>query len=70
MVTKIKELVDLSEKELQDKVITLKKDYFALKLQRSTGSVEKPANFKAIRQTIARIETILNERKNDGRKSK
>ncbi len=46
----------------------LKKEIFELNFQRKYSRVEKPGTFRNIRRTIARIKTILNERKNDGTK--
>ncbi len=66
---KLKELRELSAEELTQKEKTLKKEIFGLNFQRKYGRVEKPSMFRNIRRTIARIKTILNERKNDGRKS-
>lgn len=63
---KISELKNLSSQELQEKEKTLKKELFALNFQRKNARVEKPARFKLLKKDIARILTILNERKKDG----
>ena len=65
---KIKELRELSAEDLVQKEKTLKKEVFELNFQRKYSRVEKPGRFRTIRRTIARIKTILNERKNDGTK--
>ena len=57
-----KELRNLSDDELLKKEKDLKKELFDLNYERQMGRVEKPAQFGAIRRTIARILTILNER--------
>ena len=59
----------MNEEELAQKEKALKKEIFGLNFQRKYSRVEKPSMFRNIRRTIARIKTILNERKNDGRKS-
>jgi len=65
---KIKELNNLSEDELVAKEKLLKKDIFDLESQRQMGRVEKPANFRNLRRDIARILTVLNERRNSVKK--
>lgn len=60
---KIKELRLLSTEDLKAKIKTLKDEMFKLNEQRYTGRVEKPHQFSAIRKDIARIYTILNEKK-------
>lgn len=63
---KIKELKAMSREDLRQKIKAMKKDLFELNYQRKLGRVERPSQFKIIRRDIARILTILNERKKDG----
>ncbi len=63
---KIKELKDLSIEDLAAKEKQIKKELFGLNNQRQLGRVEKPALFKKARKDIARILTVLNERKSRG----
>ena len=65
---KIKELSILSEDELITKEKQLKKDLFEMESHRQMGRVEKPASFRNIRRDIARILTVLNERKISNKK--
>ncbi len=65
---KIKELRDLTVEDLSQKEKNLKKEVFELNFHKKYGRVEKPGRFRIIRRTIARIKTILNERKKDGTK--
>ena len=67
---KIKELRVLSSDELLQKEKTLKKELFQLQYQRKIGRVERPSLFKQIRREIARMQTIVNERKKDGNENK
>jgi large subunit ribosomal protein L29 len=60
---KNKELVGLSKEELLNKGKELKEQLFKLNQQRYGGRVEKPHMYSLIRKDIARIETILNSRK-------
>ncbi|MCR4336934.1 MAG: 50S ribosomal protein L29 [Candidatus Omnitrophica bacterium] len=66
---KVKELKALSTEDLLAKEKNLKKELFDLRYQNQVGRVEKPAQFKNIRKHIARILTILNERKNNDNKN-
>jgi len=60
---KIKELRNLTIEELAAKEKSLKEELFKLNMQRYTDRVEKPHMFSDIRKDIARIKTILNEKK-------
>ncbi len=63
---KIKELNNLSADELIAKEKQFKKDLFDMESHRQMGRVEKPASFRNLRRDIARILTLLNERKVHG----
>ena len=60
---KIKELRALSREELILKEKTLKEELFKLNLQRYSGRVDKPHMFSLVKRDIARVETLLNEKK-------
>ena len=60
---KIQELKDLSKEELLVKEKALYDELSKLNIQRYTGSVEKPHKFALIKKDIARIRTILNQKK-------
>jgi large subunit ribosomal protein L29 len=53
----------LSIEELKSKEKALRDEIFKLNQQRYTGRVEKPHTFALIRKDIARIQTILNAKK-------
>ena len=61
----VKELRALSDEELNSKIKESKKELFDLRLKQSTGSLEKPSRIHELRKNIARMNTILNERKNE-----
>ncbi|RMF74806.1 MAG: 50S ribosomal protein L29 [Alphaproteobacteria bacterium] len=44
----------------------LKRERLNLRFQQASGQLEKPSRMKEIRRDIARILTILNERKRSG----
>ncbi|MCK9602910.1 MAG: 50S ribosomal protein L29 [Candidatus Omnitrophica bacterium] len=60
---KTKELRNLSKEELLQKERTLKEELFKLNMQRYGARVEKPHMFSLVKRDIARIKTILNEKK-------
>jgi len=59
---KIKELRELSNKELETKVREAKKELFNLRMKQSTGTLEKPSKIKELRKDVARMKTIIRER--------
>jgi large subunit ribosomal protein L29 len=44
--------------ELQTELMSLRKEQFALRLQRSTGQAVKPDQFGKVRRNIARVKTL------------
>jgi len=60
---KPEELRNLSREELLQKEKSLKDELFKLNMQRYGGRVEKPHMFSLVKRDIARIQTILNEKK-------
>jgi large subunit ribosomal protein L29 len=60
---KTKEFRALDNADLLQKETAFKKELFELNYQRKFGKVEKPALFGKLRRHIARIQTILRERK-------
>ncbi len=59
-----KEIRDLSVDELISQEKDLKQELFNLKFQHSLGQLQSTAKIKDIKKTIARIKTILTEKKN------
>ncbi|HDP16248.1 MAG TPA: 50S ribosomal protein L29 [Candidatus Omnitrophica bacterium] len=60
---KTPELRNLSRQELNEKVEALKKSLFEIRSQGASGRIEKPSRIKETRRDIARILTILQEKK-------
>jgi len=55
-----------SEAELADELVALRKEQFALRMQRATGQQPKPDQFGAARRNIARVKTALRARQLGG----
>ena len=67
---KIKEVRQLSDDDLIQKEKALIKELADCNYQRAAGQVEKPHKFQLLRKGIARILTVVNERRKDGNKAK
>ena len=48
----------LSEDQMKDQLVNLKKEQFNLRFQRATGQLENTARMRQVRRDIARIQTI------------
>ena len=60
---KVNELRKLSDKDLVKMIQESKKELFDLWLKQSTGNLDKPSKVRELRKDVARMNTILNERK-------
>jgi len=59
---KAAQLRDQTTEELQDRERELAEQLFALRLQKVTGQLEKPARVRQVRKDLARVLTLLHER--------
>ncbi|HEX4494762.1 MAG TPA: 50S ribosomal protein L29 [Thermoanaerobaculia bacterium] len=59
---KASQLRDQTIEELGDRERDLSEQLFALRLQKVTGQLEKPARVRQVRKDLARVLTILHER--------
>lgn len=59
---KAKEIRQMSDQELNTKLLDLKNELFNLRFQLATGQLDNPMRIKAVRKDIARIKTIVRER--------
>lgn len=60
---KASELRNKSAKDLQGELLNLRKEQFALRLQRATGQAVKPDQFQKVRRNVARLKTVQREQK-------
>lgn len=49
--------------ELKDELLKLRKEQLNLRFQRSTGQLENTAAMRLVRKSIARLKTVLSEKK-------
>ncbi|MDB5557668.1 MAG: ribosomal protein [Enterovirga sp.] len=52
------DLQRMSADQLQDELLSLKKEQFNLRFQRATGQLENTSRVKIVRRDIARIKTL------------
>ena len=56
------ELKEKSVEELNAELIELLREQFNLRMQHSTGQLEKTDQLRKVRRSIARVKTILTEK--------
>ncbi|HCP00417.1 MAG TPA: 50S ribosomal protein L29 [Rhodospirillaceae bacterium] len=52
-----------TDDELRDQLRDLKKEAFNLRFQQASGQLENTARVRDVRRDIARVQTVLNERR-------
>ena len=57
------QLRELSTEDLQLELQRLKEARFRLRFRSATEAIDNPSQFRVLRHNIARIETVLRERK-------
>ena len=60
---KASDIRDMTLDQLQDELLKLKKEQFNLRFQKATGQLENTARVRQIRRDIARIQTIMREKR-------
>ncbi len=62
-MVKTKDLRAMTVDELEAKLLDNKKEQLNLRIQQSTGQLTNTAQIRKVRREIARINTLLDERK-------
>jgi len=65
---KMLEIRELTSSELQQKLNDMTEELFNLRFQKATNRLENPGKIKFLRRDIARLKTLLTERKNEQEK--
>jgi large subunit ribosomal protein L29 len=60
---KIKELRSLTTQELNQKLVDLKQELFNLRFSQATGNLQNPMQIHNVKKDIARVNTLLKEKK-------
>ena len=55
-----------NESELSEELTCLIQEQFNLRMQRGTGQLPTPHELRRVRRDIARVKTVLNEKKRAG----
>lgn len=61
--TKIKEIREFTSDELENRLRELKQESLNLRLQQATGQLENSSRIRLVRREIARLMTVLTDRK-------
>ena len=62
---KTSEIRKMSTEDINKKIVELKAELWNLRFSGATGTLEKPHRNKELRHDVARLKTVLNERKED-----
>lgn len=65
-MTSAKDLREKDEAGLKEELLNIRKEQFNLRMQQGAGEMSKPHLFKNARRDIARVKTILAEKKAGG----
>lgn len=60
---KASELRKKTNEELGKELLELHREAFNLRMQKGTGQLSRPSQVRQVRRDIARVKTILNERR-------
>lgn len=60
---KAKELREMSSEDLRQLEAQLRDELFRAKMRHYSGQIQKPSDLRSKRREIARVQTILNERR-------
>ena len=55
---RFQDLKTMSGDQLQDELLSLKKEQFNLRFQRATGQLENTSRVREVRRDIARVKTV------------
>ena len=59
---KSKEIHDMTNEQLANKLVSLKEELFNLRFRHATGQLENPNVLATVRKDIARVKTVIRER--------
>lgn len=67
---KAKDIKDLTDKELEEKLNEARTELFNLRFQMATGQLDNPLKIREARRNIARIQTVRREKQPEGKRRK
>jgi large subunit ribosomal protein L29 len=66
---KASEIRNMTEVEIEQRLLSLKEQLFELRSEITSGRVERPNRFRLMRRDIARCYTILKEKTGEGQQT-
>ena len=60
---KANDLRSKSDEELGQELVSLRREQFNLRIQQATGQLVRPDQYGKVRKDIARVKTVLRERR-------
>ena len=59
--SEIRKIREMNASELSEKLASLKKDLFFLRMQHATNQLDNPVKIAEVKRDIARVKTIIRE---------
>ncbi len=63
----LSDMKTLTPDQLQDQLLSLKKEQFNLRFQRATGQLENTGRVREVRRDIARVKTLQRQKPADAK---
>jgi len=61
--SRLSDLRTMSEDQLDDEALKLKKEQFNLRFQRASGQLQNTARIRVVRRDLARVKTVAAQRR-------
>ena len=65
---RLSDLKAMSDDQLSEELLKLKKEQFNLRFQKATGQLENTSRVRVVRRDVARVKTIAAQKRNDAKK--
>jgi large subunit ribosomal protein L29 len=65
---RLSDLKALSDDQLNDELLKLKKEQFNLRFQKATGQLENTSRVRVVRRDVARVKTIAAQKRDAAKK--
>ena len=65
---RLSDLKAMSDDQLNEELLKLKKEQFNLRFQKATGQLENTSRVRVVRRDVARVKTIAAQKRNDAKK--
>ena len=63
----VAELRQKNDEELREELLNLRKEQFNLRMQQATGQLGRSDQFGKVRRNIARLKTVMSERRHQAK---